>query len=114
MLVKGDIVIGKNVETGEIIELNFDGNEDFKFDITSKMEIGAHVIAEPGSWVDGHCVLHGPLTYHGIQFPKDGGIHYNGCAFSHDGIHDKIENPYYREECVEYLLMQENFADLKL
>jgi len=112
MLIKGVVTIGSDSDGNEITT-EFDGNPDFRMDIKSTVKVGDHVILEPGSWVDGLGVLHGPLRYHNIHFPADGGIHYNGCAYSHDGS-DKPENPYYREECIEYLLLQEGFENLKL
>ena len=113
MLIQGTVVIGTNKETGEEVIAEFNGDDTFRMDLEKEIQIGEHLVALPGSWVDGSSVVHGPLIYHGIRIPADGGVHFNGCAFSHDGS-DKPENPYYREECIEYLLLQNNFQDLEL
>ena len=113
MLLKGNVMIGTTKGTKEEIRATFDGTDEFRVTMEQETLVGPHLVALPGSWIDGLSVFHGPLIYHNIQFPSDGGVHFNGCAFSHDGS-DKPENPYYREECVEYLLMQTDFQNLRL
>ena len=113
MLIQGPVQVGIRKDTGEPIMAQFDGQDTFRLDLEHTVQIGEHLVALPGSWVDGASVVHGPLLYHGIRFPADGGVHFNGCAYSHDGS-VKPDHPYYREECVEYLLLQSNFQDLEL
>ena len=104
MFLKDKIIVGKyeGKEDEEIIE--FPGEEEFKYTVVeSNLHIGENLIVKPGGYIDSYAIVHGPLTYHGIDIGADGGVHYSGSAYKQEG---DPGNTHYFELCIASLIKE--------
>jgi len=107
LLLKGSVCIGRFINEngllGDELIIEFSGLSTFNYNITQKLQIGEYIIAEVGASIDAFAVIHGPLKYRGLDFNDDGGVHYNGCAFVHDGLNRENNGIAYQEACMDLI-----------
>jgi len=105
ILVQGFVCGGKQEEGLEYV-IEMDGIRDAEFKIERETRVSDSLILHPGAVIDAYCIVHGPLVYHGIEFDKYGGVHYNGCAFTDGGYRKDDaddERRRYKEACIVQL-----------
>ena len=99
--------MGTKVSDGTPFVIELDGGRKEKYECLEDVRVSEDLLVKKGGYVDGFCVVRGPLVYHGVAFDKYGGVHYNGCAFENGGYREEDaddDRRRYREVCIEDLV----------
>jgi len=102
--VKGAVIVGRSIQnSANELKIMLDGDIEKSYALDGELQVGAHIRTKSGAFIDGRCVLHGPLTYKGVEISKEGGVHSSGSAFVCDGSR-RQDGKYYQEVCIEALV----------
>jgi hypothetical protein len=92
--------------TDSVTALKMTGSSTFEWKVPKgcSLRVSDHLVIQSGGGVDGYCVFHGPLTYHGVEVDKSGGVHYSGAYFAFES--EDEEPARYTEHCIVRTLQE--------
>jgi hypothetical protein len=95
--VRGRVLIGQG-DDGLAVDMN-GAREGIVYELeagSDSVRVHDNLVLHAGACIDSHCVLYGPLEYHGLKVTEDMGIHHSGTVFRLDGEPTK-----YSELCID-------------